>query len=79
MSFCIEVVRSGGAPVTGVRVRFEFTSVIRGMSGVEYTDSAGQAWFDEDYDDGSIRVFVSGDDVGEYYYEDGDSVTVSIG
>jgi hypothetical protein len=75
-SFEVRVVNDDQKGIRGVRVRLEFTSLTRGLSAAETTDSDGSAYFDG-YEEGSIRVYIDGSNCGEYYYRDGDSITIT--
>jgi hypothetical protein len=55
MAFDVRVIDSGGRAVKGVRVVLGFTSILRGMTRTEYTDSAGHASFGG-YDAGEVEV-----------------------
>jgi len=75
-SFTVRVADSDQKAASGVRVRLEFTSVLRGMSTEEYTDSDGCANFDG-YDEGEIQVYLDGKSYGNYQYSDGDEITLT--
>ena len=77
MSFDVHVVNDEQEGVDGAKVMLSFTSVLRGVSGTEYTDEDGHAEFDG-FEDGEITVYVNGTGYGTYSYEDGDSVTITI-
>lgn len=78
MAFTIQVFSDEHETVSGARVKFAFTSILRGMSSTEYTDEDGIATFDTKYDDGSIEVFVNGSSQGDFFYSWGDSITVTL-
>jgi hypothetical protein len=75
-SFTVRVVNDDQEGVSGVRVRLEFTSVLRGMSTEEHTDGDGYANFDG-YDEGEIQVYLDGSSYGNYQYSDGEEITVT--
>lgn len=75
--FTVRVIDDDQDPVEGARVMISFTSMLRGHSTTEYTDSEGRAEF-SDYEDGEINVFVNGDNVGTHYYKDDDEITITI-
>jgi hypothetical protein len=75
-SFEVRVVNDDQEGVKGVRVRLEFTSLTRGMSAEEYTDSDGSAYFDG-YDEGSINVYIDGRNYGGYHYDEGGCITIT--
>jgi hypothetical protein len=75
--FTVKIVDDDQEPVKGARVMISFTSMLRGHSTTEYSDSEGRAEF-PDYEDGEITVFVNGDNVGTYYYKDDEEITVVI-
>lgn len=75
-NFEVRVVNNDQEPLRGVRVKLEFTSITRGMSAEEYTDSDGVAYF-SNYDEGEIRVYVDHDNCGTHYYEDGEQITIT--
>jgi len=75
-SFTVRVVDSDQNGASGVRVRLEFASVLRGMSTEEHTDSDGCASF-EGYDEGEIRVYLDGKSYGHHRYSDGDEITLT--
>ena len=77
MSFVVRVLNSNGDPVSGCKVVLGFTSIFRGMSSTEYTDSRGRAHF-SGYESGAVNVYVDGDNCGEYEYEDYDEITITI-
>lgn len=76
-SFDVHVVNDDQEGIKGIRVVLGFTSVLRGMTAVEYTDSDGHAEFDG-YDEGEVEVFVDGSSYGNYFYEDGGGITITI-
>jgi hypothetical protein len=76
-SFEVRVVNDDQEGVESVRVVLEFTSLLRGMSSEEYTDSDGSAYFD-DYDEGEIKVYLDGSNYGTYHYEDGGCITITF-
>ena len=76
-SFEVHVVNDDQDSVEGVRVVLEFTSLLRGKSAEEDTDSDGTATF-VDYDDGEIRVYLDGSDYGVFHYRDGESITITL-
>lgn len=76
-SFEIQVVNDDQDGVEGVRVKLEFTSLTRGMSDDEYTDSDGSVHFDG-YEEGEIRVYLDGSDYGTFKYEDGGAITITL-
>jgi hypothetical protein len=76
MSFEVRIVDDDGDGVSGVRVTLSFTSMTRGMTAAEHTDSDGSAYFDG-YDDGEVDVFVDGSNCGTYRYEDGSCITIT--
>ena len=76
MGFDVHVVNDEGDGIEGVRVVLGFTSILRGMTSTEYTDSYGHVEFDG-YEDGSVEVYVEGSSYGTYQYEDGGSITIS--
>ena len=76
MAFDVHAVNDEGDGVQGVRVVLGFTSILRGMTAEEYTDSDGHAEFDG-YDEGEIEVFVGGSSYGTYRYEDGGGITIT--
>jgi hypothetical protein len=76
MGFDVHVVNEEGDAIEGARVVLSFTSVLRGVSTEEYTDSDGHADFDG-YDDGEVQVFVNGSSYGTYHYEDGGGITIT--
>ena len=78
MSFTVQVLRGDDSPARGVRVKLSFTDFTRGMTDAVRTDEDGEADFDG-YEDGEVKVFLNGDDYGTYSYEDGASITLSIG
>lgn len=75
-SFSVRVVDDDQKPISGARVVLGFTSVLRGMTTEDYTDSDGYAYFDG-YDEGDMEVFVRGSSYGTYYYGNGDSITIT--
>jgi hypothetical protein len=75
-SFEVRVVDDDEEPIEGARVRLEFTSLLRGMSDEDSTDSDGIATF-SGYEDGEIRVYIDGSNYGEYQYEDGGEITIT--
>ena len=79
MSFVVHVVNEEQEPREGARVALSFRGIPLlpgGMSGAEYTDSDGQAYFDG-YDRDEIEVFLDGQSYGWYIYDDGDSITIT--
>jgi hypothetical protein len=76
-SFSVRVVNGEQKPVSGVRVVLIFTDPLRGATREEYTDSNGFAYFDN-YDEGEVEVFIRGASYGKYYYEDGESITITL-
>jgi hypothetical protein len=76
-SFEVRVVNDNQEGRSGIRVVLEFTSLLRGMSAKEYSDSDGYAFFD-DYDEGEITVYLDGSNYGTYNYEDGGSITLTL-
>jgi hypothetical protein len=77
MSFDVQIVNDDGEGVEGVRVVLGFTSLLRGMSAAEFTDADGHAEFDG-YDDGEVEVFVDGSSYGNFTYEDGSGITITM-
>jgi hypothetical protein len=75
-SFSVRVVDDDQEGLKGVRVALSFTSILRGMTAEEYTDSDGYAEFDG-YDEGDVEVFIGGSSYGTYKYEDGGSITIT--
>jgi hypothetical protein len=53
--------QDSGKPAKGVRACIGFSGFFSGMSSEEYTDSNGEAHFDND--PGSGKVYVNGKDV----------------
>ncbi|PIR89823.1 hypothetical protein COU04_01470 [bacterium (Candidatus Gribaldobacteria) CG10_big_fil_rev_8_21_14_0_10_33_41] len=76
-SFSVRVVNDEQEGISGSRVVLEFTSILRGVTGEEYTDSDGYAYFD-DYDEGEVEVFIDGSSYGTYEYRDGESITITL-
>lgn len=76
-SFSVRVVNNEQKPVSGVRVVLKFTSIFRGITAEDYTDSDGYAYFDG-YEEGEVNVLISGSNYDTYYYRDGDSITITI-
>jgi len=76
-SFSVRVVDDEQEPISGARVVLGFTSILRGMTAEEYTDSEGYAYFGG-YDEGEVEVFIRGSSYGDYSYRDGDSITITI-
>lgn len=76
MGFDVHVVNDEGDGIEGVRVVLGFTSILRGMTAEEYTDSDGHAEFDG-YDEGEVEVYVDGASYGRYRYEDGGGISIS--
>jgi hypothetical protein len=75
-SFEVRVVNDDQKGISGVRVRLEFIPLDRGMSGEEYTDADGSAYF-SGYDEGGVNVYVDGANYGSYDYREGDCVTIT--
>ncbi|NIM19743.1 MAG: hypothetical protein GTO51_05770 [Candidatus Latescibacteria bacterium] len=75
-SFDVHVIYDDQEGISDVRVVLSFTSVLRGMTAEEYTDSSGHAWFDG-YEEGEIEVFIDGASYGTYHYSDGGSITIT--
>jgi len=76
-SFNVQALNEEQEPVSGTRVVLEFTSILRGMTAEEYTDSDGYANFDG-YEEGEVKVYVNGSSHGTYYYRDGNNITRTI-
>jgi hypothetical protein len=76
MAFSVRIVDDGGDGIPHVCVRLEFTPIDRGMSDEEYTDDDGYAEF-KGYEEGDVNVYVDGDNYGQYYYEEGESITLT--
>ena len=76
-SFTVRIVDDEQNPVSGARVVLGFTSILRGITTEDYTDSGGYAYFDG-YDEGEAEVFIRGSSYGIYYYRDGDSITITL-
>ena len=74
--FTVRVVDEDDKPWVGITVALGFQGLLRGMSGDEYTDEDGRAEF-TDYDEGTAKVFIRGDNYGEYYFEDGNEITIT--
>lgn len=75
-SFEVRIVNHDQKGIRGVRVRLEFTSLTRGMSASETTNSDGSAYFDG-YEEGGICIYIDGSNYGEYHYRNGDSITIT--
>jgi len=65
MGFGVHVITDEGDGVQGVRVVLVSTSILRGRTAEQYTDSHGHAGFDG-YDDRGIKVFVGGSHRAEH-------------
>jgi hypothetical protein len=76
MTFDVFVVDDDGDPVAGVRVRVQFTSILRGYIEA-YADDDGHAEFDEDVNPGEAMIYVRGESFGPYNIDDGDGYTVT--
>ncbi len=76
-TFSVRIVDDNQKPVKGVEVTLGFTSFTRGMTSDKYTDSNGFAYFDG-YNEGNVKVYVRGSNYGEYSYDDGGSITITI-
>lgn len=76
-SFSVRVVDEDQEPIEGATVVLGFTSLIRGMTHSEYSDSDGYAYFNN-FDEGEVEVFIRGSNYGSYYYENDGSITITI-
>lgn len=74
--FDVHVVDAEQEGMSGIRVVLDFTGILRGITAKEYTDAYGHAEFDN-YDEGEVEVFVDGSSYGNYFYEDGGSITIT--
>ena len=77
MAFDVHVVNSEGEGVERAHVRLSFTNILRGMTAEERTDSDGHAEFSS-YENGEVKVFVNGSNYGNYYYSEGNGITINI-
>ncbi len=73
--FRVRVVDKDDRPIKNKNVSLGFHGLTRGMSNDEFTDDDGVATFDG-YKEGGITVYISGDNYGDFYYEDGGEVTI---
>jgi uncharacterized GH25 family protein len=74
--FLVRVLDRNGRPVQNREVALGFTSPMRGVTDDEFTDAEGIATF-LDYRDGEAKIFVSGHDVGTYFFSHGVRITVT--
>lgn len=75
VDFSVRVVRGDDETVPHVGVMVSFTGFGRGYLEAT-TDSDGVAYFNAEPGEG--KVFVDGDYIETYYFDDGDQVTVNI-
>lgn len=72
----VRVLNDDEEPLKGIPVRIEFTSQCRGMTGTEYTDSDGYAYF-SNFEEGDINLYIDHKNYGGYRYSDGESINVT--
>ena len=75
-SFEVRVVNDDQQGLRGVRVSLSFTSLLRGKTAAESTDSDGSASF-AGYEEGEVTVYIDGRDYGTYSYRDGECITIT--
>jgi hypothetical protein len=76
-TFSVRVFERNGRPVPECSVALGFTAPLRGVTDEERTDAEGIATF-LGYRDGEAKVFVSGQDVGTYYFVHGTRIAVTV-
>ncbi|MBZ5566905.1 MAG: hypothetical protein LAN64_03545 [Acidobacteriia bacterium] len=76
-TFFVQVRDCNGRAVPACSVALGFTAPQRGVTDEERTDADGIATF-LGYRDGEAKVFVSGRDVGSYYFGHGTRIAVTI-
>ena len=75
--FLVLVLDRNRRPVPNREVALGFTSPMRGVTDDEITDAEGVATF-LGYRDGEAKIFLSGHDVGTYFFSHGTRITVTI-